>query len=178
MMNKQQLRRRIRAAKKAIPPEEIARRSRLLCSMVLETDAYRQAHTIYGYLPFNQEVDTLPLLQQALADGKQVALPKCRGKEMDFILLSDLSRIRHTAFGVPEPLEDTPLACDSSALVIVPGLVFDRRGYRIGYGGGYYDRFLAGEPSHPTIALCFDFQLIDQLEPEPHDIPVMTLFSI
>ena len=62
--------------------------------------------------------------------------------------------------------------------VNVPGLGFDRQGYRIGYGGGYYDRFLALEPGHPTIALCYDFQLQDVLEPESHDIPVDMVFSI
>ena len=177
-MNKQQLRTAIRLQKQAMSPEEIAIRSKALCRMVFETEEYRQTGTVYGYLPFNQEVDLTELLQQALADGKQVALPKCYGKDMRFILVSDLSQIQHTAFGVPEPIADSPSPSDSTGLVIVPGLVFDRRGYRIGYGGGYYDRFLCLEPEHPTIGLCYDFQLVDQLEPDEHDIPVDTVFSI
>lgn len=177
-MNKQQLRAAIRQQKQAMVPEEIAGRSKMLCRMVLETEAYRQAGTVYGYLPFNQEVDLTELLQQALADGKQVALPKCCGKDMHFILVSDLTRIQRTGFGVPEPIADSPAPSDSTGLVIVPGLVFDRRGYRIGYGGGYYDRFLSLEPEHPTIGLCYDFQLTDRLEPDEHDIPVDTVFSI
>ena len=177
-MNKQQLRAAIRARKQAMSPEEISCRSRQLRALVRETDAYQQSKTIYGYLPFNQEVDLSPLLLQALAEGKQVALPKCSGKEMRFILVSDLTQIQHTAFGVPEPVADSPSPWDKTGLVIVPGLVFDRRGYRIGYGGGYYDRFLSLEPDHPTIGLCYDFQLMDRLEPEPHDIAVDTVFSI
>lgn len=158
--------------------EDIDSRSRQLCSRVLKTQAYHDAKTVYGYLPFNQEVNLLPLLQQAVRDGKQVALPKCYGKDMRFILVSDFSRIQASSIGAPEPVEDAPIAQDKTALVIVPGLVFDERGYRIGYGGGYYDRFLSREPHHPTIGLCFDFQLISRLEEEPHDLPVDTVFSL
>lgn len=177
-MSKQELRQRIRLLKQAMDAADIAARSEQLCRMVLQTDAYRNADTLYGYLPFNQEVQTLPLLQQAVSDGKQVALPRCFGREMRFIVMSDLSRIQYSSFGAPEPVDTGPVAADPSALVIVPGLIFDRRGYRIGYGGGYYDRFLAREPSHPTIALCYDFQLVARLETDPHDIPVDTVFSV
>ncbi len=158
--------------------EDIALRSDALCRRVLETQAYRNARTLYGYLPFNQEVRTLPLLQQALADGKQVALPKCYGKEMRFILTDDLGRIQFSRFGVPEPAADVPLADDPQALVLVPGLAFDTAGHRMGYGGGFYDRFLSREPHHPTIALCFDFQVLLHLETEPHDISVDTVFWV
>ena len=95
---------------------------------------------------------------------------------MRFILLSDLSRVVSSPFGAPEPIDDAPLALDKSALVLVPGLAFDSRGYRIGYGGGYYDRFLALEPEHPTIGLCYDFQIFPELESDEHDIPVNFVF--
>ena len=175
---KTDLRSTVRQRKQAMTAEDIRTRSNKLCSQVLQTEVYHTCKTVYGYLPFNQEVDLLFLMHKALDDGKQVALPKCFGKEMRFILVSDLSRIQYSRFGAPEPMDDAPVARDESALVIVPGLVFDRRGYRIGYGGGYYDRFLALEPNHPTIALCYDFQLLNALEPEPHDIPVDMVFSI
>ena len=178
MTAKQTLRAAIRQRKQQMTPGEITEKSSHLCRLVLQSDAYRQSRCIYGYLPFNQEVDLLPLLHRALADGKQVALPKCYGKEMRFILVSDLSRVRHSAFGAPEPIDDGPVAREPDALVIVPGLAFDRSGCRIGYGGGYYDRFLAREPEHPTIALCFSFQLMDRLPADPHDIPVQTVFSV
>lgn len=178
ILNKQDLRAAVRQQKKAMTAAEITQKSEALCRMVLQSAIYRRSKTIYGYLPFNQEVQLLPLLQTALSDGKQVALPKCYGKEMQFILTPNLSRIQYSAFGAPEPMDDEPVASDETALVIVPGLVFDRRGYRIGYGGGYYDRFLLREPNHPTIALCYDFQLIERLNPDPHDIPVDTVFSV
>lgn len=177
-MSKQALRQQIRCLRESMSPSEVHRRSRQLCRLVLSSEPYQAAKTIYAYLPFQKEVQLLPLLQQALSDGKQVALPKCCGEEMNFILMSDLSQIQFTAFGVPEPVADGPVAQDPWALVLVPGVVFDRRGYRIGYGGGYYDRFLAREPKHPTIALCYDFQVLPQLEADAHDIPVDTIFAI
>ena len=74
--------------------------------------------------------------------------------------------------GIPEPIADGPVADDETALVLMPGMAFDREGHRIGYGGGFYDKFLAREGNHPTLALCYDFQMLDHLETEDHDIPV------
>lgn len=176
--NKTALRREIRLLRDSLSPGDIAQKSEALCRRVLETDAYHEARSLYCYLPFGKEVDTTLLVQQALLDGKQVAVPKCYGQEMRFICISDLSQVRPSPFGAPEPAEDTPVACDEQALVIVPGLVFDHRGYRIGYGGGYYDRYLCAHPHHPTIALCFRCQTVPRLEPEAHDIPAQILFSI
>lgn len=176
--DKQSLRRQIRARKKAMTTEDRDRRSNILCQRVLEHPAYRNAEALYGYLPFNQEVNTLPLLQQALSDGKTVALPKCKGRDMYFIAVSDLSRVQASAFGAPEPIDDAPICKAETALVLLPGLAFDTQGHRLGYGGGYYDRFLAREPEHPTIALCFDFQMVPCLAIEAHDIPADTVFWI
>ena len=91
-MDKKQLRSEIRARKRAMTEEEIAEKSRVLTEKFLDTDAYRSARTIYGYLPYNQEVRTVPLLEQAIRDGKQVAVPKVYGEEMKFILMDDLER--------------------------------------------------------------------------------------
>ena len=172
MKRKADIRRCVRDRKRRMTETEITEKSALLAKQFLATDAYRRAKTVYGYLPFNQEVRTLPILEQALRDGKQVALPKCRDGEMRFILLTDLSQVALGPLGAPEPIADSPAAQDDTALVLMPGVAFDRSGHRIGYGGGYYDRFLEKEPLHPTIALCFSFQIFDELETEPFDIPV------
>lgn len=171
-MNKQELRKAIRARKRAMTPEEIERRSQALCRKFLQSEAYQRARTLYGYLPYNQEVRTVPMLVQALKDGKQVAVPKVYGDEMKFILMEDLSTVEKGYAGIPEPVADEPVACDETALVLMPGLAFDPQGHRIGYGGGFYDKFLAREPNHPTLALCYDFQMLQQLETEEFDIPV------
>ena len=172
MVNKKELRQAIRAQKRAMTEEEIIRKSAALAEKFLASDAYKQARTIYGYLPYNQEVRTVPMLEQALQDGKQVAVPKCYGDEMKFIVLEDLSLVEKGYAGIPEPIADEPVANDKTALVLMPGLAFDEAGHRIGYGGGFYDKFLSREPGHPTLALCYDFQMLPSLETEAHDIPV------
>ena len=174
-MDKKELRSTIRARKRAMTEEEIVSRSEALGRLFTQSDAYKNANTIYGYLPYNQEVRTVPMLEQALRDGKQVAVPKCYGDEMRFIYMEDLSKVEKGYANIPEPIADGPIADDETALVLMPGLAFDPQGHRIGYGGGFYDKFLSREPNHPTLALCYEFQMLPHLETEEHDIPVDTV---
>ena len=174
-MDKLQLRRSIRERKRAMTEEEIVSRSAKLCELFLASDAYKNANTIYGYLPYNQEVRTVPMLEQALKDGKKVAVPKCYGDQMEFIYLEDLTKVEKGYANIPEPIADEPIARDATALVLMPGLAFDPQGHRIGYGGGFYDKYLSAEPGHPTLALCYEFQMLPHLETEEHDIPVDTV---
>ena len=174
-MDKKELRRSIRDRKRAMTEEEIVSRSEALGRLFIASEAYKNAKTIYGYLPYNQEVRTVPMLEQALKDGKRVAVPKCYGDEMKFIYMDDLSKVEKGYANIPEPIADEPVADDKTALVLMPGLAFDPQGHRCGYGGGFYDKFLSAEPNHPTLALCFDFQMQDFVETEPFDIPVDTV---
>ena len=174
-MDKKELRRTIRERKRAMTEEEIVSRSEALGRLFAQSDAYKAAKTIYGYLPYNQEVRTIPMLEQALKDGKRVAVPKVYGDEMKFLYLDDLSQVEKGYAGIPEPIADGPVADDETALVLMPGLAFDPAGHRIGYGGGFYDKFLAAEPNHPTLALCYEFQMLPELHTEEHEIPVDTV---
>ena len=115
----------------------------------------------------------LPMLEQAIRDGKRVAVPKCYDRDMKFIYISDFEKEVAPGYAnIPEPIADEPVADDKTALVLMPGLAFDPQGHRIGYGGGFYDKFLAQEPNHPTLALCYEFQMLPKLETEEFDIPV------
>lgn len=174
-MNKQELRRTIRERKRAMTEEEIVERSNALAEKFYNSPAYQAASTIYGYLSYNQEVRTVPMLQRALDEGKRVAVPKVYGEEMRFIYLEDLTQVSKGYAGIPEPIADAPVAEDQRALVLMPGLAFDPQGHRIGYGGGFYDKFLAKEPHHPTLALCYEFQMQAHLDTEEFDIPVDTV---
>lgn len=171
-MDKAALRRKIREKKKAMSPEEMESRSARLGELFVQTEAYRKAKTIYGYMPYNQEVRTVPILERAIRDGKKVAVPKVYGDTMRFIYLDGLTQVEKSDMGIPEPVADEPVAEDKTALVLMPGLAFDKTGHRIGYGGGFYDKFLTAEPDHPTVALCYDFQMFDHLDTEEFDIPV------
>ena len=171
-MDKKELRRQIRERKRAMTEAEIIEKSEKLGSLFAASSLYQNAKTIYGYLPYNQEVRTVPMLEQALRDGKVVAVPKVIGDEMVFIRMDDLTQVEKGYAGIPEPVANGPAADDPHALVLMPGLAFDPQGHRIGYGGGFYDRFLASEPEHPTLALCYDFQMLPHVETEEFDIPV------
>ena len=171
-MDKTALRAMNRQKKRAKTDEQIEKASRRLTELFIATEQYRHAQTIYGYLPYNQEVRTYALLEQALRDGKRVAVPKVYGDEMRFIYIADFDGLETGYAGIPEPVADEPVAADKTALVLMPGLAFDAAGHRIGYGGGFYDKFLQAEPDHPTVALCYDFQMLDKIETEEHDVPV------
>ncbi len=168
-MDKKELRRWIRQQKQAMTSEQIEKASTVLGELFAQSALYQNARTVYGYLPYNQEVRTTAILERALMDGKRVAVPKVYGDEMRFIYMDDLSQVAPGYAGIPEPIADGPVATDGDALVLMPGLAFDREGHRIGYGGGFYDKFLEAEPAHPTVALCYGFQMLEHLQTEPHD---------
>lgn len=171
-MTKQELRAAIRAQKRTMTQSQIEEKSAELARQLFATEQYRQAKTLYGYLPYNQEVRTVPILEQALRDGKRVAVPKVYGDEMRFLYMEDLSLVEKSGFGIPEPIADGPVAMEEDALILMPGLAFDSRGNRMGYGGGYYDKYLQAQPNHPTVALCYDFQMLARLDTQEHDVPV------
>ena len=130
----------------ALSAEEKAKRDEKINRLILSSASFRYAKTILAYYPREGEVDLRPALETALAQGKRVALPRVEGDHlMTYRLVCSLDGLVSGAFGLLEPSADTPIyeeVAGETALCLVPGVVFDRYGYRIGYGGGYYDRFL------------------------------------
>jgi len=171
-MDKAELRQKIRQQKREMTAQQIESAGKRLGELFLSSELYRRAETVYGYLPYNQEVRTVPMLEQAIRDGKRVAVPKVYGEEMKFIYITDFSQVEKGYAGIPEPIADEPVADDPHALVLMPGLAFTKTGDRMGYGGGFYDKFLSREPQHPTVALCYGFQIVEKLPTEEHDVPV------
>ena len=176
-MDKKELRAQIRAKKRAMTSAQVEACSEKLAELFREHPLSKAAKSIYGYMPYNQEVRTIPIMRQAQADGKRVAVPKVYGDTMKFLWLDDLDAVAPGAYNIPEPIADGPEADDETALVLMPGLAFDPEGHRCGYGGGFYDKFLAAHPNHPTIALCYGFQMFDHLDVDAHDIPVDAVLS-
>jgi len=174
-MNKSLLRKEIRQKKEALTPRQIEAASQDLTEQFCSHPFYREAKTVFAYLSYNQEVRTEPLIRRAWQDGKAVAVPKIIEDQMVFLRLEEGDPIAEGYKGIPEPVKEIPLH-DPTALVLLPGLAFDPLGHRLGYGGGFYDRFLSAEP-HPTIALCFDFQMYEHLDCEDHDIPSDVVLS-
>ena len=145
---KKALRAKYRAEREKLTPEERAPMDARLCEVIAACASDRYAEVSLGYVPFGFEVNITPLLQRVLDDGKRLALPRTYGRgEMTFRFVSSLDALTPGTYGIPEPPEDCPAYQGSPAtLCLVPGIVYDRNGRRIGYGGGYYDRFLRAYP--------------------------------
>ena len=142
-----------------------------IAEVVLKSLQYKNADKIFAYWSVSSEVETYSIISMALTDGKKVALPKCSDKEgnMKFYYITSLSDLIDGMYGIKEPPTDR-LADDFTAdsLCLVPALSFDKDGYRLGYGKGYYDRFLSAFTG-VTIGLCYEECLIETLPKDRYD---------
>ncbi len=171
------LRQKMRAARDALSPAEIEEKSERIAKRLLAHPAYQKAASVMCYASFGSEVRTDGLIKSALAAGKAVAVPVCLPDQR---LLPSLvcffpDELEPGRFGVPEPKAGClrPASPADFDLIIVPGVAFDRRGYRLGYGAGYYDRFLREtRPGAVFLGLAFELQVVEDVQPEPHDVPV------
>ena len=174
---KEQLRKLIKERRGQAAPSDLDRDSEIIFRKLRETDEYLMASSIYCYVDFNNEVRTRTFIAQAIGDGKQVAVPRINGSRMAFYYIDSLRQLEPGTMGIPEPKKDTERARSASALMIMPGVAFDRDCHRVGRGGGYYDRFLQEEPTHVTIAVAFEFQLFDEVPHEETDVSPQQLFT-
>lgn len=146
---KKNIRERIKSERAAIPETERRDSDKAICERFLSLASYRYANTLLLYAPIDGEIDVMPIARAALADGKKVAFPRCDSKDrtMVFRYISSEDDLAPSHFGIREP-DDSANAYDPSSgeltVCVIPALAFDREGYRVGYGGGYYDRFLNG----------------------------------
>ena len=141
MEEKQAIRKQIFAARKACTDQQIEDLSRMITKRVAALPEFCQAERIMAYADYNHEVMTGFLIEEAWKSGKEVAVPKVVGKDMVFYKLTDFKQLAPGYFGIPEPSQGEIVHWDQ-ALMIMPGVAFDRKNNRVGYGGGFYDRFL------------------------------------
>ncbi|WP_315008903.1 5-formyltetrahydrofolate cyclo-ligase [uncultured Streptococcus sp.] len=168
---KAELRKQVLQEMKAISREQKQAIDQALTEGLLQHPFYQEANTIATYLSFPHEFQTQELIEQALKDGKKVLIPKTYPKgRMDFVVYNPQQLVK-TSFGLLEPQGDLEVVDVSQIdLIHVPGLAFTREGYRIGYGGGYYDRYLEHFTGH-TLSTVYPCQIRDFIA-EVHDIPV------
>ena len=173
----QALRQEMRRRRKAMPPEEKAAGEQRLCRRFLESSYYRNCRQLFCFVALPQEPETRGILRQALADGKIVAVPRCLPeRRMAFHQLNREvpleQQLLSGSFGVAEPQKTLPVITpqpEQAPLCLVPGLAFDRKGGRLGYGAGYYDRFLAAYPFLLKIGCALTPFLTDCVPTEPTD---------
>lgn len=146
--------------------------------------AYRKADVVLAYVAYRDEIDTRAIIERAWSDGKKVALPRCVGgpRSLEFYPVTSLDGLVMGTRGVLEPVVDEgvpPLAVEDmlGSICLVPGLVFDGKGYRVGYGAGYYDNFLSFYPG-TKVGLARSIQISgNPLPHEEHDVPVDVIVS-
>ena len=174
------LRRKFLARRDALSLKERARLSREIISHLTTWPPLIQARRLLLYASFRSEVETYPLITWALERGKEVYLPRTylKPRKLRLFRLYSLEELRPGAFGIPEPPAENPeLSPEELELVVVPGVAFDRRGGRLGYGGGFYDRLFARAEGAKRVGLCFSCQLVERLPLEAHDVLMHALVT-
>ncbi len=193
--DKRLLREQLQHRRRQLQPELRVQQSAELCAVAtayiqrLRGQTRQQPFTVFSYLAYRDEPDTLPLLEDCWKHGDRVLAPRIQREQQGIFELYEIGSIDDVEpgmYGIPEPKQHTPHypveRWQEIDLVIVPGLGYDRLGGRIGYGGGYYDRFMAqlagSDDTDPLLAApAFDLQLLPHIPMEPHDFRVHLLFT-
>lgn len=167
--SKAELRKAVLEQRKRLSREESAAWDQQILESVKSLNL-EQHGTVYAYISVRGETGTEGLIDWYLDQGVRVAVPRVKGKTMDFYYIRSREDLEPGGFGIPEPKRECEPAEDCLAPVIVPGVAFSEQFERTGYGAGFYDRFFEREPQHEKIAVCYDFQLSEAIESEPHDV--------
>ncbi|TJX15203.1 5-formyltetrahydrofolate cyclo-ligase [Tissierella creatinini] len=177
-LEKKTLRREILSKRSALGNEVKISLSRKIFNTLKNTEYYKKAENIFVFISFGSEIDTHEFIKEGIKEGKNILVPVTihETREMKPSLIKDFDELEIGYFNILSPKEEYIRYVDPQNidLVVVPGAVFDRRGYRVGYGGGFYDRFLSTKirKDVPKIAVGFDLQVIDMVPTEEFDFPV------
>jgi 5-formyltetrahydrofolate cyclo-ligase len=175
---KDEARRRQADARRALPPDERGERSRRIFERLRSLPAFRDAAVVCAYVGCRDEVETVPLLEALLAEGRRVAVPlHVPGAEQPLLFaeIASVAELSPSRFGVLEPERSTARLLPTAAIPVflVPGLAFDPTGRRLGYGLGCYDRaFAEAAPDAVKVGLAFELQLLERVPTGPHDVPM------
>lgn len=173
-MKKEEIRKRISAARGMLPPEEVISKSASIKNLLFGCDNFIKAKSVLFYASFKNEVSTKNMIQDSL-ESKIILLPKIQGNIISIHKINSLDELCPNRYGILEPGEKEAYEPPVD-LTIVPGVAFDSKGHRIGYGGGYYDKILK-EIKSENIGLAFSLQIIDFVPYLGYDVPVDTLIT-
>ncbi len=173
MTDKKELRARLKALREAITEKE--EKSASITDKLLRMPQVKKADTLLVFYPKEGEINLLPIAEYGWRDGKRVGFPLCEDKNgtMSFRLVNSLTELREGSFGTMEPDEGAPEISPHNGVIFLPALAIDKKGYRIGYGKGYYDRYLAkhAHKNPYTIGVIYKDLIFDELPRDKHDIP-------
>lgn len=170
--DKKAIREEVRRRRAKADPQLLHQASRQIAKRVRELPAYKDHLILLAYVDARREVETRLLIRQAWADGKKVAVPRVDGEGvMHYYYIESFDDLEPGSFHLMEPKKGCPLCETDTGLMLMPGVAFDERCHRVGYGGGYYDRYVERHPGLVHIALAFELQIFDSVPSEAHDIP-------
>lgn len=168
---KEELRKSLLQKRASLSPEERRRKSKKIQEKFLSLDCYKKAKVVMFYLSLPTEVQTDEIIEKALLEGKKVAVPCVKDGEIFPSLLTSLFQTEVGTLGIREPKEKIFIPKDEIDLVVVPGCGFDSKGYRIGFGKGFYDRFLFQLKGRiPLVALAFEHQIVNKVPRNKWDV--------
>lgn len=167
---KKDIRAEVKKYRREASSEQILKNSEKICQTFLELPEYQTADVVFAYVDCKNEVQTKRVIEQCWADGKKVAVPKVLGKIMKYYQISSYDDLEEGYFGIKEPKYESleEMVCEDG-LMILPGVAFDLQRHRVGYGGGFYDRYLEEHPNMKKIAFAFEFQVYDKVPFETFD---------
>lgn len=166
---KKNLRCDMKARRNALTDEEKKHAAANCLSKLKELPEFMNADRIYAYIACRNELETADIISWCLSHGKHVAVPKVHGGNMYFYEITSLEDCKPGAFGILEPIGEQKDRITKPGFMLVPGLAFDREKNRLGYGGGFYDKYLDTHKGIQTAALGYDFQLVEKIPVETHD---------
>ena len=172
---KKEIREQYRRIREALPPEKRKSEDEMIAKRLFDCAFYQNARFIYCYASLKDEAGTNMIIEEALRNGKRVALPRVRGKRrMEFCFIKSPADLKPGFMGIKEPGPWCPKAPApfKDTLVLMPGIAFDRNGARAGYGGGYYDTYLEGHAECIKAALAYSVQIAPEIPAAPADIKV------
>jgi 5-formyltetrahydrofolate cyclo-ligase len=174
---KTSLRKQAAQARDGLSQDERRTKSREIENRLFGLPELAASSTIMFFASFRSEVETVPMIRRALAEGKRVVLPKVKGRDLALFEIRDFDRdVSAGAWGILEPHENEPAALDAVDLMVLPGLAFDERGNRLGYGAGFYDKLLVSF-TKTTVALAFEAQIVPEVPAARHDVPVKKIVT-
>ena len=178
-MNKKELRAYYKTLRKALSKCEKDKLDNEITENFLSLDEYKNAQCLLCYVSSQIEVGTIAVIQTASKDGKSVYVPKCsdEGNAMTFYRIGSLVELTIGSYGILEPSETAVKYMGENALCIVPALSYDKLGYRLGFGKGYYDRFLNENKNLYPIGFCYSNCMTEKLPSEQYDIAVKKIIT-
>jgi 5-formyltetrahydrofolate cyclo-ligase len=171
-MSKNAIRKRILSRRDALSAPEIASLSQEVAAQFLASTPYAAASTLALYCSIRSEVATSWIFAAALQADKRILYPRTVGSTLEFIAVESLAALEASRFGICEPRSGEAVPLAKIDLIVLPGVAFDEKGIRLGYGLGCYDRALAAVERPVLVGLAYDFQVVASLPREAHDIPV------